>query len=175
MPAGLSVGRHTYGMGGVKVHGYHGSMSARVGAFCSLADCTFFLSAGHHTEWVSTFPFGAFEPFASEQNMTVIKGDIVVGNDVWISSGATIMPGVTIGDGAVVAANSHVVRDVPPYAIVGGNPARVIKMRFPDDVVRRLLELHWWDLSDELLCELAPLLCSADVDRFLDTAKSRLQ
>jgi hypothetical protein len=79
-----------------------------------------------------------------------------------------IRAGVTIGDGAVVASQAHVTKDVPPYAIVGGTPARVIKLRFPSDVVERLLASRWWDLPDERISELAPLLCSPDVEGFLN-------
>ena len=77
------------------------------------------------------------------------KGDVVIGNDVWIGSGATIMSGIHIGDGAVVSANACVVKDVPPYHIVGGNPSKSLKQRFEDDIVEILLRLNWWDLPLE--------------------------
>jgi virginiamycin A acetyltransferase len=98
----------------------------------------------------STYPFNIFgagweQGFDWATIQAGFKGDTVVGNDVWIGQEATIMPGVRIGDGAIVAAKSVVVTDVPPYAIVGGNPARVIRLRFTDDVVADLLAIRWWD------------------------------
>ena len=81
------------------------------------------------------------------QGHPVTKGDVIIGNDVWIGSGATIMSGVHIGDGAVIGANSCVVKNVSAYEIVGGNPSRHIKMRFDDETINLLLNLHWWDLS----------------------------
>ena len=127
----LVVGRGTYGHESVALIGSEGQV--RIGSFCSLASCSFMLDCGHHREWVSTYPFAAFQSVAghSPDTMVVRYGDIHVGNDVWIGRGAMIRAGVTIGEGAVVAAQAHVTKDVPPYAIVGGNPAGVINMRFP--------------------------------------------
>ena len=169
----MSVGRHTYGMSHVTITGNQKHRQLLVGSFCSLANCQVFLGEGHHTEWVSTFPFGAFPSFPSVlgQDMVAEKGNVVIGNDVWIGSGATIMSGVKVGDGAVVAANSHVCRDVPPFAIVGGNPARCIRMRFSDDVIRRMLDLKWWDFPDEAVNRLAHLLCSPNIEEFLQAAE----
>jgi acetyltransferase-like isoleucine patch superfamily enzyme len=164
----MVVGRYTYGHEGMALINSEGQV--RIGSFCSIAPCSCMLDGGHHCEWVSTYPFAAFQSVAghSPDTMVVRYGDVHVGNDVWIGRGAMIRAGVTIGDGAVVAAQAHVTRDVPPYAIVGGNPARVIKMRFPSDVVERLLASRWWDLPDERISELAPLLCSPDVEGFLN-------
>ena len=92
------------------------------------------------------------------------KGDTVVGNDVWIGRESVIMPGVKIGDGAIVAAYSVVAKDIPPYSVFGGNPARFIKKRFDDDLIELLLRLKWWDLPDEELADILPLLCSPDLD-----------
>ena len=98
------------------------------------------------------------------------KGDTHVGNDVWIGYRATIMPGVTIGHGAIIGACAVVTRDVPPYAIVGGNPARVIRMRFEADTVARLLTLAWWDWPMEKITRFAPLL-TGDVAAFLEAVE----
>ena len=99
------------------------------------------------------------------------KGDTVIGNDVWIGRESVIMPGVHIGDGAIIAACSVVVKDIPPYAVAGGNPVRVIRKRFEDDeLIDLLLRLRWWDLPGEELAELIPLLCSPD----LETVKREL-
>jgi virginiamycin A acetyltransferase len=91
------------------------------------------------------------------------KGDTMVGNDVWIGYDSMIMPGVTIGDGAIVATRSVVVSDVPPYAIVGGNPAKVIRRRFSDDTISALLDIAWWDWSAELISRNLERIMAADI------------
>ena len=99
-----------------------------------------------------------------------VKGDTIVGNDVWIGYGSTIMPGVRIGDGAVIASCSVVTRDVAPYAVVGGNPATVIRRRYDDETIARLLALHWWDWDIATITERLPLLCGGDVNDLLREA-----
>lgn len=123
-----------------------------IGRFCAIATGVRFLMNGvnHSLAGVSTYPFQIFgqgweEGFDDASYLAEGRGDTVVGNDVWIGADGTILPGVTIGDGAVVAACSVVSRDVPPYAIVAGNPARVVRMRFEEGAVARLLALRWWD------------------------------
>ncbi len=123
-----------------------------VGRFCAIACGTTFImnGANHAMTGFSTYPFNIFgrgweEGFDFATIQAGLKGDTVVENDVWIGQDATIMPGVRIGNGAIVAAKSVVVSDVPPYAIVGGNPARVIRLRFSEDVIAALQEIRWWD------------------------------
>jgi virginiamycin A acetyltransferase len=123
-----------------------------IGRFCALAtDVQFIMNGANHAmTGFSTFPFQIFgagweEGFDMATITAGLKGDTVVGNDVWIGQEATIMPGVTIGDGAIVAAKAVVAADVPAYAIVAGNPARVIRRRFADDVIDRLLSVAWWN------------------------------
>lgn len=125
-----------------------------IGKFCMIAsDVKFIMNGANHlTDALSAFPFAIFGhgwEMAMENRSYPYKGDVNVGNDVWIGYNATIMAGVTIGDGAIIAANSTVVRDVAPYSIVGGNPAREIRKRFPDDVIAALLEIRWWDWDIE--------------------------
>lgn len=118
-----------------------------IGKFCQIATGVKFIMNGgnHDMSGFSSYPFG---PFCwSTTTAGVIKGDTVIGNDVWIGYGATIMPGVTIGDGAIIAACSVVTKNVDPYTIVGGNPARFIRERFKADTIRKLLKLKWWDWS----------------------------
>ena len=130
--------------------------SLRIGKFCSIAcGAKFLLASANHTQAsVSTYPFPIF---FEEWDLDIgdvtsawdHKGDIVIGNDVWIGYEAVVMAGVTIGDGAIIGARAVVTKDVPPYTIVGGVPAREIRRRFSDDVIARLLELKWWDWPAE--------------------------
>jgi virginiamycin A acetyltransferase len=121
-----------------------------IGKFCMIAsDVTFIMNGANHlTDAISTYPFAIFGDGwedAMEGREYPRKGDIMIGNDVWIGYNATIMAGVIIGDGAIIATNATVVKDVPPYTIVGGNPAREIKRRFDAETVQELLALKWWD------------------------------
>lgn len=150
----ISIGRFTYGFENLSIRQWDEGAALKIGAFCSLANnITIFLGGNHRTDWITTFPFGHI--FQDELGGSDIyghpssKGDIVIGNDVWIGSGATIMSGLVIGDGAVVSANACVVKDVAPYNIVGGNPAKIIKQRFNDNIINSLLRLKWWDLPIE--------------------------
>jgi virginiamycin A acetyltransferase len=131
-----------------------------IGRFCAIAAGVRFLMPGanHADLGPSTFPFGIFGPPWAEQTMDLVLGapsggDTVVGHDVWLGYQALVVPGVTIGHGAVVAAGSVVSRDVAPYAVVAGNPARVVRMRFGDDDVARLLRAAWWEWPIELVTE----------------------
>lgn len=126
-----------------------------IGKYCALARGVRFImnGANHSLGGFSTYPFFIFgngwEPAALAEIPSASRGDTVVGNDVWVGTCATILPGVKIGDGAVVAAHAVVSRDVPAYAIVAGNPARVVKMRFDEATVAELLRIAWWDRSAE--------------------------
>jgi virginiamycin A acetyltransferase len=145
----------------------HGPERLIIGRYCAIASGVRFVMPGanHADLGPSTFPFGIFgEPWA-ELTMDLVmgapsRGDTVVGNDVWLGYRALVLPGVTIGHGAVVAAASVVASDVPPYAIVGGNPARVIRRRYEDEDVERLLRAAWWDWPVELVTEHARTIMS---------------
>jgi acetyltransferase-like isoleucine patch superfamily enzyme len=167
--ARLTMGPHSYGEPLIPT--YPGDSSqVRVGAFVSIALDVVLLDGGNHrTDWVSTYPFRArFNlPGAYADGHPASKGDVVVGNDVWIGRGARVLSGVTIGDGAVVAGYSVVTRDVRPYAIVAGNPAREIRRRFTDDQVDALLAIAWWKWPLAKVLECVPSLCDANVDSFI--------
>jgi virginiamycin A acetyltransferase len=145
----------------------HGPERLIIGRYCAIASGVRFIMPGanHADLGPSTFPFGIFgEPWA-ELTMDLVmgapsRGDTVVGNDVWLGYRAVVLPGVTIGHGAIVAAASVVASDVPPYAIVGGNPARVIRRRYEDEDVERLLRAAWWDWPVELVTEHARTIMS---------------
>ena len=131
-----------------------------IGRFCSIACGVKFLftSANHTLKSLSTYPFPIFfeEWGLDVENITTAwdnKGDIVIGNDVWIGYEAVIFSGVTIGDGAVIGARAVVTKDVPPYTIVGGVPAKVIRRRFPDETISRLLDLKWWNWPEERIAQ----------------------
>ena len=160
------MARHSYGLENIKVRSWGEGAQLHVGDFCSIADnVTVFLGGDHRTDWVTTYPFGHIGPWkCSGEGHPKTKGDVIIGNDVWLASGCTIMSGVKIGDGAVVAARAVVTRDVPPYAVVAGNPARVTKLRFSEEHIKQLLAAPWWKLSDSEIQELIPLLCSDRID-----------
>ena len=131
-----------------------------IGAFCSIACGAKFLfnSANHTLRSLSTYPFPIFyeEWGLKGENVTNAwdnKGNIVVGNDVWIGYEAVILAGVTIGDGAIIGTRAVVTKDVPPYTIVGGVPAKPIRRRFPEETAEKLLELQWWNWSRERIAE----------------------
>ena len=168
----MKVGRHTYGHEQITVRSWSEPAALTIGSFCSIADrVEIFLGGNHRTDWVTTFPFPEFpDRWPQAKRITghpSTNGDVVIGDDVWIGSGATIMSGVTVGDGAVIAARSCVAGDVPPYAIVAGNPARVLRHRFDPETVERLLEIRWWEWSDERIAANVGLLCSDNIERFL--------
>jgi chloramphenicol O-acetyltransferase type B len=141
-----------------------------IGSFCSIGSGAAFIMAGnqgHRNDWISTFPFywmSEVEAFNGAANGFEPAGDTVIGNDVWIGSEAIIMPGVTIGDGAVIGTRALVTRDAPPYAIVGGNPARVIRKRFEEPRIDLLLEMRWWDWPEPHLRAAMQLLTSGDIE-----------
>jgi acetyltransferase-like isoleucine patch superfamily enzyme len=130
--------------------------AARIGRFCSIARQTVVGVSGKDMVRVTTHDFitsPAYGRLTTEVRFPEQKPPTIIGNDVWIGIGAVVLRGVTIGDGAVIGANSVVVRDVPPYVVVGGNPARYIRHRFPPEQVAALLRIRWWDWSPELLAE----------------------
>lgn len=141
-----------------------------IGSFCSIGSGAAFIMAGnqgHRNDWISTFPFywmSEVEAFNGAANGFEPAGDTVIGNDVWIGSEAIIMPGVTIGDGAVIGTRALVTRDVAPYAIVGGNPARVIRKRFEEPRIDLLLQMRWWGWPEAQLGAAIPLLTSGDIE-----------
>ena len=138
-----------------------------IGKFCQIAERVEFImnSANHKMDCVSTFPFFIFEGWEQEIPAIKSKGDIVVGNDVWIGQNATVLPGVKIGDGAIIGANSVVGSDVEPYTVVVGNPSRMIRKRFDDELINLMLRFKWWDLPISEINDLIPLLNDNNLDK----------
>ena len=141
-----------------------------IGKFCAIAKGIEFImnGANHRMQSVSTYPFNimgnGWEKFTPTIDDLPLKGDTVVGNDVWIGQNVTVMPGVHIGDGAIIAANSVVAKDVPAYCVAGGNPCRVIRQRFDEELTEYLLKLRWWDWDKERInCNL-PAIQSGNIN-----------
>lgn len=140
-----------------------------IGKFCQIADGVEFVmnGANHQMNAVSTFPFYTLEGWdmnAPAMSDLPLKGDTVIGNDVWIGQNAVILPGVHIGDGAIIGTNSVVGSDVAPYTIVVGNPAKVLRKRFDDELIELMLQLKWWDKSIDDINELIPVLTCSDLE-----------
>ena len=147
----------------------------KVGSFTSIASSVqIFLGGEHRTDWITTFPFNVLWKEGKDiRGHPRTKGNILIGNDVWVAAEAIIMSGVTIGDGAVIGARAVVTKDVLPYTIVAGNPATVVKKRFNDKTIQRLLEIKWWDWTDAKIHEALPLLLNNEIDNFIEFAEKR--
>lgn len=141
----IEVGEHSYGLKRECFFSYHPDDRVLIGKFCSIADGVKFVFGHHRTDSVTTFPLRALCFGGVPHEDAKSKGRIEIGNDVWIGANALILSGVKIGHGAVVAAGAVVTKDVPPYAIAGGVPARVLRYRLREEQVAPLLEIAWWD------------------------------
>jgi acetyltransferase-like isoleucine patch superfamily enzyme len=136
-------------------------------------DCNFFLHSYHRADWITTSSqlLGPVTPEIAEMHMKMghptCKGDIIIENDVWIGAYATIMSGVKISNGAIVAANSVVTKDVPPYSIVAGNPAKIVKYRFDESQIEKLLKLSWWNWDEDKIKNEALTMWSNNIDNFI--------
>jgi acetyltransferase-like isoleucine patch superfamily enzyme len=167
---GIKVGEFSYGIPIILWWGE--AVGLQIGNYCSIAEgVQIFLGGNHRTDFVTTYPFASMLDWPEVPGVNILpetRGNVIIGNDVWLCSHATILSGVTIGDGAVIGAHAVVTKDVPPYAVVVGNPGRVIKKRFPNKVIEELLEIRWWDWPRERIAQALPLLLSNDMDRFLE-------
>lgn len=169
----MVYGKYTYGK--PKVFSWGEKAKLKIGNFCSIGKgCNIYLGGNHRTDWVTTYPFGhinkdKFNNFNGKGHPKT-NGNVIIKNDVWLGHNTTIMSGVTIGNGAVIANNSHVVKDVDDYSIVGGNPAKLIRYRFNEDQIKNLLLIKWWDWNDKKINEYSPLLCNNDIDKFIEKA-----
>lgn len=169
--AELEVGRYSWGH--LRIANRSPGCVLSIGQFCSFAQGTEVLLGGEHrADFVTTYRFGAYPPFDEWYGRVpgdaVARGDVTIGNDVWIGHGSMILSGVTVGDGAIVGAGSVVRQDVPPYATVLGNPARVAGFRFSPEQIEALLRIRWWDWSDERIVASLDLMMSDDIQAFID-------
>lgn len=176
----VSVGKFTFGVGNIQLANHTGSPNLSIGRYCSIAgNVKIFTGAYHRSDWATTYPFGHIhEDIFGTYNAKGYphsKGPVKIGNDVWIGNSVTIMSGVTIGDGAILAANSHIVKDVQPYEIVGGNPAQHIRYRFSNEIIDFLKNLSWWNLDDNLVKKIHPLLTTEPSAEIVDKIKKILE
>jgi len=161
----IQVGVGTYGV--PRLLGFTKRESLVIGKYCSFArDVTFAFNV-HHAKWLASYPLEMYFTQGRSSESSYSKGSLVIGNDVWIGHVAFIMSGITIGDGAVVGACSVVTKDIPPYAIVVGNPAKVAGYRFDNRQIEFFLKTKWWDWSEEKIGRFMKILCSGNFDEFV--------
>lgn len=168
IPKSATIGRWTYGIDdGQKIAGCGPESPLEIGSFCSIAAEVVLLCSGNHptdcatTSYVHSNMMGKASPWDRPG-----KGGIKVGNDVWIGRRTLILPGVNVGHGGVVGAQATVTKDVPPYAIVGGNPGKIIRLRFSEEIIGKMLAIRWWDWDDEKIKQEADFL-TGPIDAFV--------
>lgn len=167
--------RGTYFDRNVNIISWSDQFHIHLGKYNSIGrDCNFFLHANHRVDWITTSSqlWGPVTPEVADMHMSMghptCKGDIIIGNDVWIGAKSTIMSGVNIGNGAVIGSNSTITKDVPPYAIVVGNPGKIVKYRFNEKQIESLLKISWWDWTEDRIKTEAMNMWSNNVDEFID-------
>lgn len=165
-----NIGRHTYGK--LKVLTWGEEATLKIGSFCSFTNgVKIFLGGEHRVDWATTYPFSfLWESGWDISGHPETKGDVIIGNDVWVGTEAVIISGVKIGDGAVIGARAVVTKDVEPYAIYAGNPARLVRKRFDDSTIQQLLALKWWDFKDSEIEQLLPFMLNTDIKEFIIAA-----
>ncbi len=166
------IGDHTYGLPLIYASGPE---KLKIGRFTAIGGSVTIVLANHNPAYASTYPFALHRDFWPGVPHGIrdhtSKGDVTIGSDVWIGHGVFIGSGVNVGDGAVLGAQAVVLKDVPPYGIVAGNPARLIRYRFAVDVIEALLSMRWWDWPDEKVDSFLPLILSEDVRGFIEAVK----
>jgi chloramphenicol O-acetyltransferase type B len=162
------IGKGTYASN-LQIGDWGEGSTLEIGNFCSIAGGVFiFLGGEHRSDWVTTYPFNVLCDSATNiKGHPKSKGDVIIGSDVWIGGMSVILSGVKIGDGAVIGARSVVTKDVPPYAIVGGNPSRILRYRFNEKIIEKLLAIKWWDWDDLRIQKAIPFLLQDNIELFL--------
>lgn len=163
------IGDFTYGFPRVMLYGDDANLY--IGNYCSIAqDVLIFLGGNHRVDWISTYPFAfndSFDSVGEIKGHPSTKGDVKIGNDVWIGYGATILSGVTIGNGAVIGTRSVVAKNVPAYAVVVGNPAKIVKYRFTQEHIDMLEKIAWWNWPKEKVEARVIDLSSDNIENFV--------
>ena len=160
------IGRYCYAIETPKIYFYNVTHSTlTIGNFVSIGpNVTIIVGGEHRNDWISTYPFSEIFEDIPKVECVQTKGNIEIGSDVWIGGGVTILSGVTIGHGAIIGAGSVVAKDVAPYSIVIGNPTRELRKRFNEEQIEKLLALAWWNLEDEKIKQIAPMLMANNID-----------
>lgn len=165
-PSNVFFGDFTYGY--PKIYSWGEGTKLKIGKFCSIAgDVKIYLGGNHRIDWITTYPFNRLPDYFPEsrniEGHPSSKGDVNIGNDVWLGDSCVILSGINIADGAVIGANSIVTKDIGPYEVYAGNPARFIKKRFSDDDISRLLEMKWWNWEISQIRKCNHILCSGKI------------
>lgn len=172
---GWEIGDHTYGKPRVIERTAH----LRIGKYTSIAEGVQIVLGNHRMDTASTYPFPTLRAFwtsvPADATDHTDRGEVWIGSDVWLGAGCFIGAGVRVGDGAVVGAHAIVLRDVPPYAVAVGNPARILRYRFDPAVIEGLLDIAWWDWPDETVDRFLPLILSTDIQVLIDAARAEMQ
>ena len=165
----------TYFDRSINIISWSNQYKVNVGKYNSIGrDCNFFLHANHRPDWITTSStlLGSVSKEIEDMHFRLghpsCNGDIIIENDVWVGAKATIMSGVTIHNGAVIGANSVITKDIPPYAIVVGNPGKIVKYRFTEEQIEKLLQIKWWDWNEDKIRYNALLMWSNNIDEFIN-------
>jgi acetyltransferase-like isoleucine patch superfamily enzyme len=170
----ITAGENSYGIASIKIHAWNLNQKLIIGNYCSIGEnLQVILGGNHNLQIISTYPFAKLPTKGNlrgdRSTHPLDTGDIIISNDVWVGINCTLLGGVKIGNGAVIAANSHVTKDVKDYEIVGGNPAAHIKFRFENEVILRLLEIAWWDWPLGIVLENVDSIVTKPTLETLDT------
>ena len=171
-------GKYSFGIGSYglpQIHDWNEGATLEIGSFCSIATNVQILLGGHHhAEWLTTYPLlDMLNDAGDVPSCGFTRGDILVGNDVWLCSNSVVLSGVSIGDGAIVSAGAIVTRDVAPYSVVAGSPARHVRWRFDESTREALLAIAWWNWPVEEIARMATVLCSNDFNALFEYANRR--
>jgi len=164
------IGTGTYSYGGkLEVLSWGEGANLSIGNYCSIAEgVTILLGGEHRIDWITTFPFSVLWDEAKHiTGHPKTKGDVIIGSDVWLGMECMISSGVTIGHGAVIGARTVVTKDVPPYAVAAGNPAKIVKYRFNEQIINDLLKIEWWNWDREKIVKNIEYLQSDRIEEFI--------
>ena len=175
----ITIGEGTYASSTPLLKLFHPNNKIKIGNYCSLAnDVTIFAGGNHPIDYITTHPLKLYFNLSDFEGWSHDCQDdnevTTIGSDVWIGHGATILSGVTIGDGAVIGARAVVASNIPPYAIAVGNPARIIKYRFSQEIIDKLLHVAWWNWGEEKIKQNALLIASRDINSFFLSIKEQV-